>query len=630
MFGIWARRSAGGPRGGGLLSRFRLTGLCAAMLLASVGPSHALPGTELPGPQDCLSNCIQRPTVSVTGPVSAAENGGPLTFTFTLSGTAATDTAIDFDALGSAIAEQDYEPVTGRLIIPARETTATLSVPLIDDLQVEAPETLTIQLYASEDADVDGNASVARVVIADDDELSLDLSNGSLDVTEDGTSQTGEFAIALKSEPAAPVVVTFTVEDASEVKLDSPSATFTKDNWNTPHHVTVRGVADGEKDGDQTSRILLAMQAPALKTSSGLPAIEVTTHDADGGTAGSKGEPQQFQAASKSFLGNRLNMLASHTTEKASLSKRSQGGVGSNTIQVTGENGNVHGNFAVSSQGVMSAIERHRAKVEATADLPNTEELVSDWNVWTEGQFGFFKDNDGPLDTKGDFFVGHLGLDYRIGENTIAGIMGEFDWMESREQGSINEIDGNGFLVGPYVSSEIASNIFFDARAMWGLSDNDATQDVGGTVFTGDFQTERLLLEAKLAGQHDIETLRITPEAAVLYTSDDQSAYTITDGVGGTVLVPGQTVDLGRASAGLTFTHLGQMGDYAFEPYIGGKLMWDYENPSATADDLRAALTAGFTLRSAATEFGVQATWDGVGADGYEGLSGKLTFGHAF
>lgn len=77
------------------------------------------------------------------------------------------------------------------------------------------------------------------------------------------------------------------------------------------------------------------------------------------------------------------------------------------------------------------------------------------------------------VDTKGDFFVGYLGLDYRVGETPSPMSWASSTGWSLREQGSINEIDGNGFLVGPYVSSKIASNIFFDARAMWGLSDND-------------------------------------------------------------------------------------------------------------------------------------------------------------
>lgn len=609
-----------GSREGGVLSwRRLLRGVAVVLGFGLVGMQANAAEANLTAPS--------LPLASVTGSSQSAETAGSITYTIRLSAPVDHDAAVDFDVTGSAEVEADYEPVTGRIIIPAGDTEAVISVGLLNDTLAEAPETFTLVLQTSEDVDVDPAAARATTVIIDDDEVGLELQAGSIEVSEDG-NQTGEFAVALTQAPAVDVTVTITPEDQTEVRSDKSVATFTPSNWSEPQTITLRGVADGEADGDQQSKVALSLSAPSLKSASTLPSIDVTTVDADGGSKGANGEPQQFHSATQRFMANRLHVIAGANAGHASIRSR-QTVTGNSTVQITGENGTVEGNFAVSSQGVMSALDRRKAKVEATADLPNSEELVSDWNVWTEGQFGFYQDKGGVVDTKGDFFVGYLGLDYRVGENTIAGVMGEFDWMESKEQGSINEINGNGFLVGPYVSSEIASNIFFDARAMWGLSDNDATQDVAGTVFTGDFQTERILLEAKLAGQHDIESLRITPEVAVLYTSDDQSAYTISGG-GGTVLVPGQTVDLGRASAGLTFTHLGMMGEHAFEPFIGAKLNWDFENPTATADDLKAAITAGFVIRSEDMEFGARATWDGVGSDDYEALSGKLTFSHSF
>ena len=64
--------------------------------------------------------------------------------------------------------------------------------------------------------------------------------------------------------------------------------------------------------------------------------------------------------------------------------------------------------------------------------------------------------------------------------------------------------------------------------------------------------------------------------------------------------------------------------------FVGGKLNWDFKNPDAASHDLKATISAGFTLKSDDLGFGVQATWDGVGSGGYEGISGKLTFSHAF
>ena len=589
------------------------------------------PPVEQPRTMPQEQNADERathPAAAISSVSEVAEEAGSIIFTVRLSQPAAQDTTVEFEATGSAEMESDYDPVIGSIIVPAGQQDATFAVALRDDDVPELPETLTLSLLPTDQVQVNGNAASTTVVITDGDQVALLVASASRDVTEDGKTRTGALRLSLAEKPPCPVKVRINVEDETEVHVDRREATFTPGNWDKQQVVTILGVEDGEADGNQQSQITFTMEGTAITTDAPLPAIDIVTLDGDGAARLPTSPQHQFLSATSQFMTNRLNVVTSSPAPHSPHGNNSNA-AGTNMLQVTGETGTLEGNFAVSSQGVISALAPRWLGVLPTADLPLAGSAATDWNVWADGQFGFYRDKDAATPNKGDFFVGFLGLDYRISENTALGIMGEFDWMESREQGSINEIAGHGFLAGPYISSEITSNIFFDARALWGLSDNDATQDVAGTVFIGDFQTECILLEAKLAGQHDIESLRITPEVAVLYTSDDQSAYTISGG-GGTVLVPGQTVDLGRVSAGLALTHLGQLGDYSFEPFVGGKLNWDFKNPDAASHDLKATISAGFTLKSDDLGFGVQATWDGVGSGGYEGISGKLTFSHAF
>jgi Autotransporter beta-domain len=218
------------------------------------------------------------------------------------------------------------------------------------------------------------------------------------------------------------------------------------------------------------------------------------------------------------------------------------------------------------------------------------------------------------------------------------GLMGEFDWLDSdiviTTPGleSVGNFEGTGWMFGPYLTSQLSDNLFFDARALWGRSSNDAVLDyLAGTVYTGSFDTERWLVEAKLTGQHDMDNLRFAPDLKLFYMSENQENYTVFDQVGTPLAVNGVHVDMGQLSAGLNITYMGQTGDgLAFEPYIGARAMWEFDKAQSSDDEIRAALMTGFLLKSDNTAFGAQATWDGVGANGYEGLSGKLMFSHSF
>ena len=80
-----------------------------------------------------------------TRPRSRGANS--IEFTVTLDQAAGLDASVDWNlSLGTATAGEDYVVVSGTLNFPAGSTTATIDVPLIDDLVVEDSETFTVTL----------------------------------------------------------------------------------------------------------------------------------------------------------------------------------------------------------------------------------------------------------------------------------------------------------------------------------------------------------------------------------------------------------------------------------------------------------------------------------------------------
>jgi len=88
------------------------------------------------------------------------------------------------------------------------------------------------------------------------------------------TSERGteaDFEVSLASAPDAPVQIAFFSEDPGEVVVEPPVITFTPEDWERPREVTVRGVDDGLRDGDQRVRVVTA---PAVSEDASYHALD--------------------------------------------------------------------------------------------------------------------------------------------------------------------------------------------------------------------------------------------------------------------------------------------------------------------------------------------------------------------
>ena len=89
---------------------------------------------------------VTYPTIEISD-ATAIEGANSIEFTVTLNQAAELDASVDWNlSLGTATAGEDYVVVSGTLNFPAGSTTATIDVPLIDDLVVEDNETFTVTL----------------------------------------------------------------------------------------------------------------------------------------------------------------------------------------------------------------------------------------------------------------------------------------------------------------------------------------------------------------------------------------------------------------------------------------------------------------------------------------------------
>ena len=150
--------------------------------------------------------------------------------------------------------------------------------------------------------------------------------------------------------------------------------------------------------------------------------------------------------------------------------------------------------------------------------LPLAYETASPWDIWVEGRYSAFDDDAGNLDRDGHVGVLYVGGDYRVTENMIVGALVQFDWAKDDSGVLASKVDGNGWMIGPYLSAQVHENIYFDLRAAWGRSNNDLTL---GTT-TGGFDTSRWLVKGTLAGNWVHDAWRITPSAELAYVDGER------------------------------------------------------------------------------------------------------------
>ncbi|NET59970.1 MAG: DUF4347 domain-containing protein, partial [Symploca sp. SIO2E6] len=135
------------------------------------------------------------PNISIDD-VTVDEAAGVATFTVSLDQASAQDITVDFNTTGgSAVDGDDFDNLTtpvSPLVITAGQTSATISVPIINDNLNEADETFTVNLTGATNANILDGQGVGT--ITDDDplpNLSID------DVTVNENAGTATFTVSL-------------------------------------------------------------------------------------------------------------------------------------------------------------------------------------------------------------------------------------------------------------------------------------------------------------------------------------------------------------------------------------------------------------------------------------------------
>lgn len=264
-------------------------------------------------------------------------------------------------------------------------------------------------------------------------------------------------------------------------------------------------------------------------------------------------------------------------------------------------------------------------KERMVAQSYNGNDRTGSWDVWT--QINGSKATQ--TNTKSEFWSANFGTHYFVSNDMLIGVLTQFDWAEEANSATNSNVSGNGFLVGPYIAGKLKDHpLFYEARALWGQSDNDISP-IG--TYTDSFETERWLASLKVQGSYDLnDELTLKPEASLSYFKETQEAYTDTN----SNLIPEQTISLGEFKFGPTITRSFDAGNgFTMRTSIGVSGITNFAVNNANTstsnsfanENLRARVDAGLELEN---EYGIRFTatgfYDGIGASGFDSYGGTL------
>ena len=347
---------------------------------------------------------------------------------------------------------------------------------------------------------------------------------------------------------------------------------------------------------------------------------------------------QKTNAVIKRFMTHQVKGLLDDEPDRARFLRRFPGSLWGGGPGGTGSPFNVSQSESGNQIAFSTSLSQMRQAVASADDKPLDDKAMTlgsaalyerpgpapykGIDVWTEGHFSSYDDTSGA---DGDFDILYVGADYALTRNWLVGVLGQFDWTKEHTKADGSNADGNGWMVGPYVSGRLDEHLFFDWRAAWGSSNNSVSPF--GT-YSDSFDPDRWLTTARLTGNWYSGNWRLTPSVQVKYGQESSDAYT--DSLG--FRIKGQDVSLGQVEFGPEFAYRWLLdGGTVVEPQLALYGVWNFNqgtllvnNTFYTPDDFTGRLEGGAQVYlPSGWSFRGTAAYDGIGAD-YSAVTGKV------
>ncbi|MCF6327026.1 MAG: choice-of-anchor D domain-containing protein [Devosiaceae bacterium] len=239
---------------------------------------------------------------------------------------------------------------------------------------------------------------------------------------------------------------------------------------------------------------------------------------------------------------------------------------------------------------------------------------INKWDIWSEGTIALFDSN---LGQRGSMGVVHTGVDYLLNEDALVGMRVQVDWMSQDFATTMGNVNGTGWMVGPYAMIRLDENFYFDVSATWGQSYNFISPF--GT-YVDEFKTSRWMINASLVGEFKSDNWTIRPTISGLYINENQDAYT--DSL--SVFIPGQNVAQGEIRFAPRVSYTSELDDGSVViPWAEISGVYSFASTSANSASSLSAAMLGITgsvkagvdyTTSQGSLISISGQYDGIGS----------------
>ncbi|MEM7749629.1 MAG: autotransporter outer membrane beta-barrel domain-containing protein, partial [Pseudomonadota bacterium] len=233
---------------------------------------------------------------------------------------------------------------------------------------------------------------------------------------------------------------------------------------------------------------------------------------------------------------------------------------------------------------------------------------------------------DGQSD--GNAQAAAIGIDLLPNEIFLVGVTARLDKMSTDSRVSGLAADSNGWMIGPYASLRLPSNIYLDGRVTWGQANHDA--DLPGNS-TADFVTDRTHATLRASTEFKSGRLSLRPSAQLNHVWQRQQSYSDSNGI----FVTEQSMTFGRVTVGSDVVYDFQLGHgSSLETYVGLHGIWIYESAGEqiavanvfSQDPWQGRVEVGTTY-NAVNGLALRgvAAYEGLGVSDFDVLQGSLS-----
>lgn len=277
--------------------------------------------------------------------LEVAENGGQATFYVVLNKQPSEDVTVPVSSSNPDKATAGPDS----LVFTQANWSAphTVTVTGVNNTIKDGTVPVNVVLGAATSADA-GYAGIdptdVTVSVVDDDGPGLTIVEADNFTTTETGGQT-TFTVRLNSRPAADVTVPLLSTNTAEIMVSPAGLTFTADDWNSPHSVTLTGVNDVLLDGDQAVDIRIGPTTSSDPEYLSLTQLTVTATNADDDAPGVTVNPALGLLTSESGLQDSFTVVLDHPPTKdvsfaLSVSKPGEASMAPTTLTFTTANWN--------------------------------------------------------------------------------------------------------------------------------------------------------------------------------------------------------------------------------------------------------------------------------------------------